>query len=792
MGLGRALMRPCSPDPRAATPYGATARFSRYVAQSARQRPEPPSARMYVPNPRGLLTTCLLALCARSVQAQRVPARGPHDSIDVHTVTFAGASAVGADDLKLIVFTRGSPCRLPFLIPVCKLTPSQLFTDRRRTTSAALGEDITALRVYYWRRGFREAQVDTQLVRVKRGYDVAFHIVEGEPTRVSALEVTQSLPVLSPTELAESVALRQGDPLSLIALDSTLARLRAAVWNKGYGDVRIDTTMPRADVSRQVPVRIAIAPGPATRIGRIEFQGNHYLSSAVLQRGLLLQPGALYTRDAVLESQKRLLQSPAVSRALVLTPAVGDSIKDLTIAVSEAPAHHAELTLGFNTIEFGQADAEVRDNALGAGRWLRAHAAVGNLLAQQLDGRAIFQRAVPTDATYDGTAFLRPTYQASLTLTQPWIRSARTSAAISAFAGRRSLIGVVIDEDVGASLGVVRELAPKIPIGINYRVEATRVQSSAVYFCAGYGICDAPTTQSLATLRRLAPIALSASIDRSDDLESPTTGYTALLDAEHASSVTGSAFAHNRLALDAAFYHAFATPSPTLAAGRAPTVLALHGRFGMVRPLSGDRQALGLSSDGEGILHPRARFYAGGMQSVRGFSENELGPRVVQARRASLIAVGCTDATIASGQCDPSTVPNDQLFERPTGGSSVVEGSVEVRIPLLKQVGGVVFADGAYVGTGGLAIAARGRGAVTPGFGFRYRSPLGVLRLDLGFRPVGAESLPVVVAIADSSGTERVVHLAREKNYSPIDPSTGTLHSIARRLVVHFAMGQAF
>jgi outer membrane protein assembly factor BamA len=211
-----------------------------------------------------------------------------------------------------------------------------------------------------------------------------------------------------------------------------------------------------------------------------------------------------------------------------------------------------------------------------------------------------------------------------------------------------------------------------------------------------------------------------------------------------------------------------------------------------VRPLASDRAALGVAGDGAGILHPRARFYAGGMQSVRGFAENELGPEVLQARRASLLDAGCTDASIANGSCDPSGVPSNALFPRPTGGSSVVEGSVELRLPLMSQLGAVAFVDGAYVGTAGIDSPARGRGAVTPGGGLRYRSALGVLRLDLGLRPVGARSLPVVVAVPDGTGGERIVRLAQEKSYSPIDPSPGTLRSIARRLVVHFAMGQAF
>jgi outer membrane protein insertion porin family/translocation and assembly module TamA len=211
-----------------------------------------------------------------------------------------------------------------------------------------------------------------------------------------------------------------------------------------------------------------------------------------------------------------------------------------------------------------------------------------------------------------------------------------------------------------------------------------------------------------------------------------------------------------------------------------------------VRPLAEDREALGVGGDGPGILHPRARFYAGGMQSVRGFAENELGPRVLQARHESLIAAGCTDVTIADGSCDPGAVPNNVLFPRPVGGSSVIEGNVELRIPVRKQLGAVAFLDGAYVGVTGIDSPAHGKGAVTPGVGLRYRSPLGVLRLDVGLRPVGHEMLPVVAAVPDGAGGTRIVRLATEKSYSPVDPSPGALRSVGRRLVVHFAMGQAF
>ena len=740
-----------------------------------------------------LLTASFLVLSSGRAHAQAsAPPRGLHDSITVTTVTFAGAKDVSPDDIKRVVFTRPSPCRLPFLIPLCKVVRSQVIVDRRRTTSAALGEDITAIRVYYWQRGFREAQVDTVLTPQKLGTAVVFRIVEGEATRISKLQVTQRLSVLTAAEMEEAVTLEEGAPLSLIALDTTLTRLRAAVWNHGYGDVRIDTAVPRPDASHLVPVRIDIDPRWITRVGSVEFEGNHYLDASTLRRGLLLQPGALYTRNAVLESQRRLFQSPAIARAVVITPASGDSIKTLTMAVAETPPHHAAFTAGFNTIEYGEAAAELRLNDLGAGRWLSLRATAGNLLGEQLSGRAAFRRGLPSEVTGDPQGFLRPTYQASATLTQPWIAGPRTSAAISAFAGRRSVANVVIDEDAGATIGVVRELGLRFPVGLNYRMETTRVEGTAVYFCAGYGICDSDTRGALMKRQRLAPIGLSAWIDRSDDLESPTRGYTAVIDAEHASSATGSTFAHSRISADGSLYHAFGTTKIVADIEQPRKLIALHGRAGFVRPLASDRASLGIGGTGDGILHPRARFYAGGMQSVRGFAENELGPSVVQARRGSLLAVGCTDSSIASGTCDASGVPNSELFTRPVGGSTLIEGSAELRLPVLKMLGTVLFVDGAYVGTSGLSSIGRGKGAITPGGGLRIRTPLGVLRLDLGLRPTGAEMLPVVVAVTDPSGGDRIVRLAKEKSYSPIDPSTGTLHAIARRLVVHFAMGQAF
>jgi outer membrane protein assembly factor BamA len=196
--------------------------------------------------------------------------------------------------------------------------------------------------------------------------------------------------------------------------------------------------------------------------------------------------------------------------------------------------------------------------------------------------------------------------------------------------------------------------------------------------------------------------------------------------------------------------------------------------------------------DDESILHPRARFYAGGVESVRGYGENQLGPRVLRVRREELLARGCTEASIADGSCDPNVAPSTAFSPRPVGATALLEGSAEFRLPLAGPLGAVAFADGAALRAGSLEPSRPRVAAVTPGVGLRYSSTLGILRLDAGYRPGGRERLPVVVESQSPDGTARVVRLRTEKVYDEAAGSGGSLRRALRRVTVHFALGHAF
>lgn len=114
------------------------------------------------------------------------------------------------------------------------------------------------------------------------------------------------------------------------------------------------------------------------------------------------------------------------------------------------------------------------------------------------------------------------------------------------------------------------------------------------------------------------------------------------------------------------------------------------------------------------------RFFAGGVGSVRGFSRNRLGPQ--------------------------------NRDRDPIGGMSLLDGSVEMRFPLLGAVSAVAFADFGQVFRAPFTYHWDAlRYAIGPGL--RYHTPVGPVRIDVAFLPdrrAGEASLRVELSIGQA------------------------------------------
>ena len=725
---------------------------------------------------------------------------------EVTRLVLEGVSeAVSEDELRRSISTTATHCKSALLFPFCRFTGIGLFRDRHYLDHKELARDVMRVRVWYFQHGYRQVQADTTVEWLKDDeVKVTFRIIEGLPTLVTDVAV-QYDSTLIPRKRAEGLTrLKRGQPLDLFRLDSARVLFQNELWELGYADALVDTSSVVDAATRTARVRIALVPNYVTTIGEINIQGARKIAPSTVLNSLNFRVGDRYRRTTVLQSQRNLYESNLFRLATIEVPASFDSVKTVNVVVREAPLHGARVSAGFNTANFVQTDARYTAyNLLGGARRLDAQVTLGNLLARALNDKGIFHgyETQNFDAiTGNGADFLQPTWQASVRLQQPaFLQRPRNTFGVGVFAHRRAVPGVVIDRGYGADATFTRTLATRAPASITYRFEETLVEANGPYFCINFGVCESTTIEALRSHNRLSPVTATVFADRSDQPLAPTRGYTARMTLEHASSMTASDYQYNRAFADGALYTRL---------GAEDRVLAFHVRGGFVRPLSGD-----------GILHPRNRFYAGGASSVRGYSENQLGPRILTLPNAFLrnavtsTGTPCDVTSDAVRFCDPNTATDtsgtfpfaratDAVFTpRPLGGTSLIEGSVEYRfrLPWFK-LGGAVFVDGASVGEkiidplgeglSTLANLVKGKTSVTPGFGVRYYSPVGAIRVDLGYNPSRTEDLAVVTEV-ERNGRAEVIPLEMTRRYDPLSGRTG-IRNLLNRLTLHLSIGEAY
>ncbi len=718
---------------------------------------------------------------------------------EVTRLRFEGNRSFPDRALANAIVTRKTECRSPVLAPFCwagaafSLDPSY-FNERE------LRRDLARVQVFYHQRGYRAVVVDTVVRRPSPGeVRLTFRIQEGEPIRVTEVRFEGEENLADPSVLV-GLPMRPGDPLSLTALDATRDTLETRLRNRGFARAEVlrNYFIPR-ETPYEAQVTFDLYPGPLTRFGPVTVEGNTTVGETVIRRMVPFREGDVYSQDLQFAGQRNLYNLDIFRFVSVMadTANAADSILPLTVRVAEGDVHRVRAGAGLNTVEYANAEARwASRNFYGGARRLQLTGRMSSLLSGSLAGVGPFEEAGSRE-------FRRPNWLLSADFTQPWLLSPRTSFQASLFWERQSWPDVFVRQARGLSLGVTRTLAVSTPLTLSFRPQVSQVAAAEVFFCSNYLICTLEDIRILQGENWLNPVGLSLSLDRRNQALSPTRGYSALLDVEHAASWTGSDFLYTRALADAAWY----------TQNQSGWVLATRLRGGWVFPEGFRGWLEGTSGE---IVHPEKRLYAGGSNSVRGFAQNRLGPRVLQVRDVQTLlsstredgSAVCTPEEIMDASCDAGALDDDRFDPRPTGGTSLLEGSLEVRFPLGGQIWeGATFLDFGQV-WGQDARLSPSDVQLTPGVGVRYFSAIGPIRVDLAYRfGEGERSQVVTSAIRPfDPGRDDPEARLRGPDGSPLDyvgvealallgprvlwgsPPPWSL----RRFQVHLSIGQAF
>jgi outer membrane protein insertion porin family len=714
---------------------------------------------------------------------------------EVTSLRFVGNEAISDRELEQAIYTRESQCRSFVFYPLC-LFGANFVQDPYLLSRRILTVDAGRIRILYARRGFRNATVDTTLAYPSAPdssrVDLTFTITENDPVLIRSLEYT-GLDDFEGPNVLEGLQARVGGRLDGVALAADRDSIVTRLWNLGYAhaDVFREIFVP-SDRPLEAQVTVDVYTGPRARIGPVDVVGNELLDRQVIDRMLPFREGNTYNKAQIIEAQRNLYNLELVRFAKIDEQLDGapDTIP-LTVTVAEGDLHRVRWAAGLSTADCLNGEARWTNRSFyGGARRVQVRGRLSNVLAHRFNRSSLCGQSGTGD-------FANLNWQLAVDFTQPWILGSRNALSTSFFYERQSLPDVFIRKAVGATMSLTRNLGRGGFLSLSVRPQVASLEAADIYFCASFVVCTPQDIRILEESNWLSPVALTFTKDRTNQLLDPTRGYRGVVEFEYAADWTGSDFGYDRWQGEISLYRTVGD-----------VVVSTRLMGGRIAP----RQFQGLESDETGleIVHPERRFYSGGSTTVRGYAENQLGPRVLTVGVDEILGPEgegpCAPEEVMDESCDLQAAGFDQdrFLPRPTGGNVMAVANTEVRFRLLSSLlQGAAFIDVGRVWEDADQFAFDEL-RVTPGFGVRYFSPIGPIRLDLGYRLGGGEQLRVVTTQIESSdlgdtgvGTLRVGQetFVRTDELAVLRP-TYLYDDVdawsLRRFQLHLSIGQAY
>jgi outer membrane protein insertion porin family len=616
----------------------------------------------------------------------------------VGDVAIVGNSSVPLADLqRLVSIERGQP-----------------YVQATAAAAAA------AIRDAYRARGFTRTVVQIAVTAQEtpgagdRPVAVRFNLTEGPRTVVSSIAFTGNQ-VLPDAELQGLMTTAAGRPYSEADVVAARDRIDLEYRNRGYENVVVGPVVSLADNGTRADIRFDISEGPQVIVDDVIIVGNQRTSTETIERELLIRPGQPLGFSARIESQQRLAALGLFRRVVIEELRQGgEPSRDVLVQVEEAPPTTIDYGGGVEggtrlrpTGESGRAEERFelaprgffqvgRRNIGGKNRAVNLFTRVSLRSRDNVvsDGGLLIDRA------FEGSYGFNE-YRVLATYREP--RAFDSPADV--------MVTGILDQAIRSSFNfITREARAEagLRLGARYTVAGRYSYEHTRLFNERFSDAEKPLIDRVFPQVRLSKFSGTLIRDSRNDVIDADRGTFLIADTELAARVVGSEVGFVKTFVQGFTYHRLPTARRTVLALGA-RVGAAHGFRRSVARIAPDGQPI-LDSAGQPIvdvvqdLPASERFFAGGDTTVRGFSLDRLG----------------TDATIS-----PTGFP--------TGGNGLVVLNGELRVALFGGLGAAGFLDAGNVFLRATDVDL-GRLRAAAGFGFFYRSPIGPIRLDMGFK----------------------------------------------------------
>jgi outer membrane protein insertion porin family/translocation and assembly module TamA len=753
---------------------------------------------------RGLTRALSLLFCALLLTTLTTPSSAQEVNCDagdleVRKLSFSGNAAFTDTELSKIIVTTASP----FARTVLHLP----YSARRCLDRNELPKDRARLVIFYRRRGYPDATVDTAVSVSGKGVEVKFVIHEGVPTKLQSLVIEGLDSVASKSSIVSRLPIRAGQRFDRINLEAARDSIARRLRNSGYPRADVTNAFEINDSLRLAYDTIRVETGEFTRLGKVAIQvvpfekKGRQIPDRIVRRIMGLDPGRVYREDELLDAQRTLYRTEAYQHVSIVPDTAVNSAEGtigINAILAENTTRSARVGAGYGTLDCFRVTGELSNyNLLRSARRLDLTTRLSKIGRGDplggLDALCPQARRDPFSRKLN--------YYFGATLRQPVYSRVQFLPTVTVFSERISEYNAYLrTTTIGGIASVEWRRRPTWPVTFAYSIDLGRTEAQPALFCAVFNICDQEDRSRVQETQRLAVVSGVVSRDKTNNLLSPSRGYQWRLEARHASPYIGSdtALQFNKIVAERSHY--WGLPGGSVIAFRIRSGAVFGRNFG----------------NATGFIPPQERLYAGGPTSVRGFSQNELGAAIYVARSYTIKSTatgGIADSVFALGA--------DSSFRRavPVGGNSLVVANLELRtpspfLPELLQL--TLFTDAGEVWNRGRSDSFENFSIkVTPGFQITAFSPVGPVRFVIGYNPYNRPDGPIYYEVPsntefDEFGTrggslpcvspdnKLPVHLSDKdgliQDSGVCKPSfrPRTSQSFLSRLTFSLAIGQAF
>jgi outer membrane protein insertion porin family len=623
------------------------------------------------------------------------------------------------------------------------IIPSSTFV-KPRFSRRLLDADVLSMKNLYAANGFLSASVvgtTPPLTKEKSGQLlVRFEINEGKQTLVSSLKL-EGMSAITEEELRGVLGCLPGQPYSEISIASDRDNILALYFNQGFPNAtfawtavpdvtkeaegqdpknvaeaaknKADRKVGETEIERAEPMKLiyTIHEGAQVIVRQVLLSGYKHTRPAVIQRHVKVKAGQPLREGDVVESQQKLYNLGVFNRVTINAQNENgtDPDKDIVVLVEEAKRYTIAYGGGFEA----QRLASTTDPT--GGQLEASPRGIFEIAKQDLTGRADTLSLKLRGSFIQGRALLAYTAPESL-------NRDNLSFQATAYVEKTQDINTFTQTRYEGNLQLTDQLTPRSSLLFRYAFRKVTLSNLNVPE-EEVPLFYQPTLVS--------EFSVTWFRDTRDNPADASKGSFNTADVSLAGTAIGSSASFVRIFLQNSTYHKISRNWS----------FARSTRLGILLPYASTQSLSFPAQEGSPQLIPLPeRLFAGGGTSLRGFALNQAGPR-------------------------------DPLTGFPVGGQATLITNQELRFPLKLPIigtslGGALFYDGGNVYSRLDRITFRWSSPTpvfktaypdeppgrfnpttcvynctnelnyfsnTIGFGLRYATPVGPIRIDLGY-----------------------------------------------------------